>query len=199
MELVVGRDSTWSLRAWLCAQIAKVDLTLIVIDLTLPDYKHELYRHTASGLVPALKLDDCVIHDSLAIAEYFNEIGATGLYPVDSVQRAQARSLISELHSGFFQLRQQCPFSLDPVEPLIEISDELQLEIQRVEMIFSKATLPFMYREAGAVDAFYAILAFRLQSYGIVFEDHAGKYQESLLNWPLLQESIELAMQWRRA
>ncbi|MCK6264315.1 glutathione S-transferase N-terminal domain-containing protein [Vibrio sp. ZSDE26] len=199
MELIVGRDSTWSLRAWLCAKIAKVEVNELIIDLTKPDYKQTLLSYSPSGLVPALNVGESVIHDSLAIIEFFNEQSSGALFPTDELQRAEARSLCSELHSGFFQLRQQCPFSLDPVEPLAELASDLNVEIKRVESIFEQAQQPFMYQHAGAVDAFYSILAFRLQSYGITFNGKAGEYQQSLLNWPLLNQAIEVAMEWRKS
>lgn len=36
MVLTVGTDSTWSLRVWICCQLAQLDVELNVIDLTNP-------------------------------------------------------------------------------------------------------------------------------------------------------------------
>ncbi|MBJ7536712.1 glutathione S-transferase [Marinomonas transparens] len=192
MQLVVGTLSTWSSRAWICSQLAGVKLDLIWIDLSKSGYKTEVLKYAPTGLVPALLDDGLVVHDSLAIVEYLNELSGGALYPVDSSQRAIARSLCMEMHAGFMNLRSQCPFSLGAVAPLVDINDSIQIEISRVEAIFSQAKLPFMFEQAGAVDAFYAILAYRLQSYGIVLEGKAGEYQQSLLEWPLLQQAIKL-------
>jgi glutathione S-transferase len=197
MELVVGTDSTWSLRAWMCFQITCIDINVKVIDLTLKDYKTELYNYSPTGLVPALINGSTVIHDSLAIAEYVNEISKGQLYPVDTEQRAVARSLCAELHTGFFQLRNNCPFTLDEVTISLNKDEKILSELNRIEAIFSQAKLPFMYDSAGVVDTFYAVLAFRLNTYGIKFEGSAGRYQESLLSWNILENAIIQAMSWR--
>jgi len=199
MKLAVGSDSTWSLRVWICCQIAQLDVEINVIDLTKPDYKSELFKYSVTGLVPSLNVGTFVIHDSLAIAEYFNECSEGALYPGLESERALARSLCSELHSGFMNLRSRCPFSLEQVTPLLEIDNNIAKELTRIEAIFRAAYLPFMFKSSGVVDAFYSILAFRLNSYGIKFQGKAGKYQESLLSWSNLKQAITLAQSWKKA
>jgi glutathione S-transferase len=199
MELTVGTDSTWSLRVLICSQLAQVDVKLNVIDLTNPDYKSEIFKHSATGLVPSLNEGTVAIHDSLAIAEFFNECSEGGLFPSSTSERALARSFCSELHSGFTSLRSQCPFSLEKVTPLLEFNNDISNELSRIEQIFGSAHLPFMFNSAGVVDAFYSILAFRLKAYGIKLQGKAGEYQESLLNWSNLKQAIELAQSWKNA
>lgn len=140
-----------------------------------------------------------MIHDSLAIAEYFNEYSKGELYPNSSPERALARSLCSELHSGFMNLRSHCPFSLEQVTPLLAFNNGIDNELTRLEKIFGSAHLPFMFNSAGIVDAFYSILAFRLNAYGINLQGKAGEYQKSLLNWSKLKEAIKLAQSWKNA
>ena len=197
MKLTVGTDSTWSLRVWICSQLAQLDVEVNVIDLTSSDYKSEIFKHCVTGLVPCLNEGTFVIHDSLAIAEYFNECSDGILYPSSSSQRALARSLCAELHSGFINLRSQCPFSLEQVPPLLTFNRDLDNELTRIEQIFGSAHLPFMFDSAGIVDAFYSILAFRLKAYGINLQGKAGAYQESLLNWSNLKDAIKLAHSWK--
>jgi len=197
VELTVGTDSTWSLRAWICSQLAQLDVKVNIIDLTSSDYKSEIFKHSVTGLVPALNEGTFVLHDSLAIAEYFNECCEGALYPSSNSERALARSLCLELHSGFMNLRSQCPFSLEQVTPLLEFNKGIDNELTRIENIFSSAQLPFMFDSAGIVDAFYSILAFRLGSYGIKLQGKAGEYQESLLHWSNLRDAIKLAHSWK--
>jgi len=197
MELTVGTDSTWSLRVWMCSQLAQLDIEVNVIDLSNSDYKTEIFKHSVTGLVPSLDEGTFVIHDSLAIAEYFNECSEGVLYPSTSSERALARSLCAELHSGFMSIRSQCPFSLEQVPPLLEFNNDIDNELIRIEKIFSSAHLPFMFNSAGIVDAFYSILAFRLNAYGIKLQGKAGSYQNSLLNWSTLQHAIQLAKSWK--
>ena len=199
MKLTVGTDSTWSLRVWICSQLVALDVDINVIDLTHLDYKSEIFKHSVTGLVPSLNEGTFVIHDSLAIAEFFNECSEGALYPDTISERALARSLCAELHSGFMSLRSQCPFSLEHVTPLAEFNSDIKKELIRIENIFESAQLPFMFESAGVVDAFYSILAFRLNAYGIKLQGKAGEYQESLLSWSKLQQAIELAQHWKSA
>lgn len=199
MELVVGTDSTWSLRVWICLQIVNVKATDVVIDLTEADYKVKTLQHSPTGLVPAFIDGNIEIHDSLAITEYLNESSQGALYPDSVKQRAFARSLCAEMHSGFMGLRQQFPFTLKAVSNNSPLSDQVKQEIARIESIFESAELPYMFEFAGAVDAFYAILAFRLKSYGINLKSKAGEYQRSLLQWDLLKQAIVRAQEWEES
>lgn len=195
--LVVGTDSTWSLRTWICAHLAEISLSVHVIDLAKENYKEDILQYSPTGLVPALLTPNGVVHDSYAICEYLNEVSAQRLFPDSLDQRALARSLCAEMHSGFMHIRSQCPFTLDKVNPVTSVTDELKQELLRVESIFGSAKGGFMFDNASMVDAFYAILAYRLNHYGIQFSDQAGEYQQSLLNWPLLQQAIQEAALWR--
>ena len=190
MTLISGTDSTWSLRAWLCARIAGLNPEVIRIDLTTPDFKQEILKYSSAGLVPVLIQDDLVIHDSLAIAEYLNEISGGKLYPDDTRERALARSLCAEMHSGFSNVRAQCSFTQQEVPPLNEWDENIQVELSRISTIFAAARLPFMFEQLSAVDAFYAVLAKRLSHYGIELKGKAGDYQQSLNDWPLLAEAF---------
>ncbi|MCG9581319.1 glutathione S-transferase N-terminal domain-containing protein [Vibrio tubiashii] len=198
MQLVVGTGSTWSLRVWLCATMANLELDAQVIDLSNPASKQQLAQLSPSALVPVLRDGNLAVHDSLAIVEYLNEQSGGALYPQDKSQRAIARSLCNEMHSGFFTLRSQCSFTFDSVPPADMSNQALRLELERVTAIFSQAELPFMFARPGAVDAFYAVLAYRLNSYGIRLEGKAGQYQASLLDWALMQSGIEQMRQWER-
>lgn len=197
MQLIVGTNSSWSLRVWVCMRLAKVNFTEHVIDLASSDYKTNIFKYSPSGLVPALIHDDLVLHDSLSIAEYLNETAGGTLLPKDKSERALARSLCCEMHSGFTNIRSKFPFTLDLTPKHFSSNNDLECEIARIEKIFGAANRPFMFGSACTVDAFYSILAFRLNSYGLVFDGRAGEYQKSLLQWELLNEAIERSREWR--
>ncbi len=196
MELVVGTDSTWSLRVWMCAKLSGIAINERVIDLRADDYKSEILKYSAAGLVPVLTNEGVVIHDSLAIVEYLNECSNGRLFPKSQENRALARSLCAEMHAGFAGLRARCPFSLSAVEALVEPDNALKIEIARINAIFEQATQPYMFDDMGAVDAFYAILAFRLNSYGVRFQGMAGLYQQALLDWNVLHDALKQAGSW---
>ncbi len=190
MKLIVGTESTWSLRAMICGYLSDTQFSLEIIDLAKPKYSNEILKYSHAGLVPILDTGTVVIHDSLAIAEYFNEISEGSLLPSDPESRAVSRSLCSELHAGFLNFRQKCPFTLGSVEKLRSLDVDLSKELSRIEHIFSKAILPFMFAEPGVIDAFYSVLAYRLKIYGIHLNGVAGQYQSSLVEWPLLIKAI---------
>lgn len=82
----------------------------------------------------------------LAVAE-----GA--LLPANSHERALARSLCAELHSGFPALRSRCP-NFSEGTGLLRETEEISRELNRLDAIFSRAQLPFMFARPGIVDAF---------------------------------------------
>jgi len=197
IKLVVGTDSTWSIRAWLCLKISEQASEDIVINLGHDSYKQQIKKHSATMLVPVLIHDSLNVHDSLAIAEYVNELSDGALYPNSVIERAQARSLCAELHSGFMNLRSACPFTLEH-NPAAIMTPEIVAELNRLTSIWSSAQGSFMYQKAGVVDAFYAVLAYRLSSYGIELAGDAGRYQQSLLSWSLFKEAINQARDWHK-
>ncbi len=192
MKLIVGTDSTWSIRAIICGLLARLEFDVEVIDLSEGDYKRKVVERSPTGLVPALDVGDVVIYDSLAIAEFFNESSRFTLFPKKPSERALARSLCAELHSGFFALRKVCPFKQEKCAPLLNRNSEVSEEINRIGLIFDQAQLPFMFGKPGVVDAFYAVMAYRLDAYGICFEGKSKKYQQNLIEWPILSRAVNL-------
>ncbi|TAA47463.1 glutathione S-transferase N-terminal domain-containing protein [Corallincola spongiicola] len=197
MQLVVGTASTWSLRVWICCQIAAIKVDLVVVPLQQQGYQSQLAKLSSTMLVPVLYDGDIEINDSLAITEYLNELTDGALYPEVQADRAKARSLIAELHSGFLNIRQNCPFSTRPVAPITDTA-AIAAELARLHDIFTNAATPFMFDTPGAIDAFYSVMAYRLNAYGIHFDGDAGRYQQALLAWPLLNDAIAHAEQWQQ-
>lgn len=195
MKLYVGFESTWSLRALICADISRLTVEKIALPLSGDGFKARLIEATTTGLVPALGTGKALIADSLAISEYFNELSGGKLYPADQTERALARSLVCELHAGFFGIRSACPFSSHAVEPLLDRSG-VENELLRIEEIFSNARGDFMFDEPSIVDAFYSVLALRLSAYGINLEGKAGAYQNALIAWPMLKAALAQNDNW---
>ena len=197
LVLTVGTGSTWAMRASLVLAMSGLEWQEQVFDLEDAKALARLKRTAPAGLVPWLDDGELRIHDSLAIVEYLHELcPARHLYPVDRAERALARSLCAELHSGFGQIRSRLPFFLGAPtqsEPPVETLGELA----RLQTLWSQARGPFYFEEAGILDAFYAVMAYRLASYGIALSGQAGAYQQALLAWPLWQETLVKArLQW---
>lgn len=200
LVLTVGTGSTWAMRAALVLAMSGLEWQEQVFDLEDAKELQRLKRLAPAGLVPWLDHDGVRVHDSLAIAEYLHELcPARRLYPEARAERALARSLCAELHAGFRQIRTLLPFFLGAPtrsEPPVEAIGELA----RLQTIWSQARGHFYFGEAGILDAFYAVMAYRLASYGIQLPGQAGAYQQALLAWPLWQQTLVKArLQWPAA
>ena len=74
--------SSWSLRGWLLVKFAKLPCKEIVVSPDDASAKKELLLLSPSILVPCLQHDGIKVWDTLAIAEYLNEIKpGSGLLP----------------------------------------------------------------------------------------------------------------------
>src|ERR1700740_1371046 len=110
--------SSWSLRGWLMCRIAGVKFIEEVVPVDDPANRAELLLLSPSILVPCLTHQGIRIWDTLAIAEYLNEVRPkAGLLPPDRVARARCRSICGEMHSGFANLRSALPMNLKAYRP----------------------------------------------------------------------------------
>ena len=83
--------SSWSLRGWLLCKMAGLEFAEEVVPADDPANRAELLLLSPSILVPCLTHDGIRIWDTLAIAEYLNEIKPkAGLLPKDRAARARA-------------------------------------------------------------------------------------------------------------
>ena len=125
-KLVIGNKnySSWSLRAWLILAKLGTEFEEIQVSLIRKGYKEQLLGYSPTGKVPVYLEDDLVIWDNLAIAEYLTEQHPT-LLPRNIKQRALARSLAAETHSGFFSLRSHMPMNYRATERRVKITGGL--------------------------------------------------------------------------
>jgi glutathione S-transferase len=136
--------------------------------------------------------DSIVIWDSLAIAEYLAERHA-GIWPEDPAARAWARSAAAEMHSGFGELRNICSMNCGVRIRLGEVSEALQRDIARLCTLWADGLArfggPYL---AGvtftAVDAFFAPVAFRVQTYGLDIDPVAAGYVQRLLDLDAMRD-----------
>ena len=104
---------SWSLRGWLLCKMAGLDFDEQPAASDDPSTRAELLLLSPSFLVPCLTHDGIKIWDTLAIAEYLNELKPdAGLMPKARADRARCRSISGEMHSGFSNLRSALPMNL---------------------------------------------------------------------------------------
>src|SRR5271166_7091670 len=85
--------SSWSLRGWLLTRMSGLPFEERSISLDDETAREELLLRSSSILVPCLIHDDISIWDTLAIAEYLNEIRPKAqMFPGDRLNRARCRS-----------------------------------------------------------------------------------------------------------
>lgn len=197
--------SSWSLRPWVLMRglgIAFEERKLRFGDA--PSW--ERYRRISpSGRVPCLIDGDRTVWDSLAIVEYLAEKHGS-VWPQDSAARAWARSASAEMHSGFTELRNRCSMSCGIRARLREFPPALEREIARIGVSWNDGLRrfggPFLAGQTfTAVDAFYAPVAFRIQTYGLSLDSASMAYAERLLALPAMREwyAAGLAETWRHA
>ncbi len=200
--LVIGDKawSSWSLRPWLAAKVARIPFREAQIRLRRRDTAEEIARHSPSGRVPVLKRGALAIWDSLAICEYLAEIASEArLWPEDASARAVARSVSAEMHSGFHALRKEFPMDFHARVEGHARSDQAQTDIARIAAIWREcrrgfgASGPFLFGAFTIADAMYAPVATRFRTYGVdlaAFGDDgsAAAYAQTLLAMPEMQE-----------
>ena len=185
--------SSWSLRGWLCVKLAGAPFREVLQQLGTGGPNPGYFAFSPTGLVPCLHDGDVVVWESLAIAEYLAE-RHPGMWPADAKARAFARSMCAEMHAGFRSLRSDMTMCIRERLDVRPWSDDLTKDIERVFALWTEARRrfgaggDFLFGAFGIADAFFAPVAFRFQTYGVVPQDEAGAYWRRLLGHPLVRE-----------
>ena len=192
MLLVIGNKnySSWSLRPWIALKVLGVPFDEKRIALRGPETKGEILRYSPAGRVPILRDGDTVVWDSLAILEYLAE-KYPQLWPSDAAQRAKARSVAAEMHSGFAALREHMSMNTRKRYPGKGRTPEAMADVARIDEIWAQARGPFLFGDFTAADAMYAPVVLRFRTYAV--EVRKTSYMEAMLALPAMREWIEAA------
>ena len=195
--------SSWSLRPWLLMVERAIPFQERLVALQDGSSWDAFRAFAPNGKVPCLRDGDTVVWDSLAIVEYLAE-HHPGVWPADAKARAWARCASAEMHSGFTALRTTCPMNCAVRVELHGIDAPLQRDLARLAELWNEGLArfggPFL---AGsrftAVDAFYAPVAFRVQTYGLSLSPEASGWVERMLALPSMRRWYDeaLAETWR--
>jgi glutathione S-transferase len=192
--------SSWSLRGWLAAKQSGAPFTEVMVALSGESQPNSANRaFSPTGRVPCLHDGENVVWDSLAIAEYLAE-RHQGMWPGDPVARAWARSVCAEMHSGFSSLRDEMPMCIRERVDVRPWSPGLQDDVARVIEIWNEGRRRFgqggshLCGAFSVADAFYAPVAFRFRTYGVVPDGAAGAFLDALLAHPFLREWEDAAL-----
>ena len=195
--------SSWSLRPWVLMRTLDIPFTEMLMPFDDGSSWASFRAFSPSGQVPCLVEGEVTVWDSLAIAEYLAE-RHQGVWSTDPAARAWARSAAAEMHAGFSVLRDVCTMNCGIRVRLDAISPALQRNLDRIAELWLEGLDrfggPFLAGEAfTAVDAFFAPVAVRIQTYGLVLPEAAMDYAERLLDLPAMQAWVDdaLAETWR--
>jgi glutathione S-transferase len=202
LTIVLGNKnySSWSLRPWLLLEHHNIPFDEIRVLLGRDDTNDQIARHSPSGLVPVLKDGDRTVWDTLSICEYVSEtlLGNRG-WPEGEADRARARSISAEMHSGFFAIRKTLPLNCRRRLEGFEPTPEAGSEIRRVADIWRQCREthqqlgPWLFGEFSIADCMYAPVALRFATYGIGLEALAHQYQQTVCQHPAIVRWVEQA------
>lgn len=203
LTLFIGNKaySSWSLRPWLLMRALGIPFVEQVTPLYVEGSREKMLALAPTGKVPVLRDGDLTIWDTLAIVEYLAEkFPEKNIWPGDARDRARARSLCAEMHSGFMSFRQNCPtnFRRDKRAGPREIDDAARADLARIEQIFTSAMGPFLFGGFCAADAFFAPVVSRIDVYDLHVGTKARAYCDGILALPAFVEWREgaKAEQW---
>ncbi len=195
--------SSWSLRPWVLMRSLGIPFEE-KLEFFLEGSCREKFREfSPSGLVPCLHDGKRVVWESLGIIEYLAE-RHEGVWPQDFDARIWARCATSEMHAGFSALRSQCPMNCGVRIELNTISPELGQDLDRLDELWSEGLNNFggpylAGKSFTAVDAFYAPVAFRLQTFNLELSDTAQEYVQRILEQEAMRDWYQAALKepWR--
>lgn len=191
--------SSWSLRGWLLAKLSGIAFEERSIPPDEPNARAEMLLLSSSVLVPCLNHEGVEVWDTLAIAEFLNEVKPqAGMLPDDRLARAHCRSISAEMHSGFSAMRAALPMNLKGRFPNFKIWSRAQADIDRILSIWNTCLVqyrgPYLFGEhLTTADAMYAPVVTRLLTYDVKVDPGSAEYCRHILAWPLLQEWIAAA------
>ena len=192
--------SSWSLRGWLLCRLAGLAVEERPVPLDDPDNRAELLLLSPSVLVPRLTHKGASVWDTLAIAEYLNELYPdAGMYPKDRIARAHCRSISGEIHSGFANLRSALPMNLRSHHANFRIFTGAKPDIARIEAIWNECLDsyggPFLFGKKPTVaDAMFAPVATRFITYAIPLDPVCRDYCATIGQWPPMREWTAAAL-----
>lgn len=191
--------SSWSLRPWVLMRTLDIPFTERLVPFD------EDYGFSPTRRVPCLADYDVTVWDSLAIVEYLAE-SYPAIWPMERAARAWSRSACAEMHSGFPALREICGMNCGVRVRLNAIPPALQADIDRIEALWAEGFHlfggPWL---AGptftAVDAFFAPVVLRIQTYDLEVRPGTRHYVERMLALPAMRDwyAAGLAETWRHA
>lgn len=197
--------SSWSLRPWLLMKALGISFADRVEPFAADSNYAAFRAFSPTGTVPVLVDGDRTVWDSLGIALYLAD-RHPGVWPQDEAARAFAQCAVTEMHSGFSALRNDCTMNVGVRVAPKPMSDALKKDVARIAELWAQGIDRFggpwlVGADFTAVDAFFAPVAFRVRTYGLDVGAVGQGWVAHILAHPAMQqwESEALAESWREA
>ena len=199
-ELTISSKNygSWGLRGWLLCRMAGLEFDEKAMPSDDPSTRAELLLMSPSFLVPCLRHEGVKVWDTLAIAEYLNEIKPKAqLLPADRAARAHCRAICGEMHGGFSNLRSALPMNLKARFPGFKVWAGARADIDRVLTIwrdcFSIYKGPYLFGALSMADAMYAPVCTRFLTYDVKLDAASAAYCRRIMALPDMIEWVEAA------
>jgi glutathione S-transferase len=212
--LIIGNKnySSWSMRPWVLLKQFDIPFDEVLLKFHSPEWEARIERLSPSRLVPVLwdgvpgaaeEGASVCVWDTLAIAEFVAERAPQkAIWPRDRRARARARSLAAEMHSGFRGLRSSMPMNIRHQYPGKGYSPEAARDIARIESVWRDARREFgagangafLFGEFSAVDAMFAPVVMRFNTYHPPLAEDTHAYCDAVTGTPAVAAWIGAAM-----
>lgn len=194
--------SSWSMRPWLALKWGGIGFQEHIIPLGGEGYGRseikEVRAVSPSGRVPALHVDDAVIHESIAICEWAAE-QTPSLWPADPIVRAEARAASAEMHAGFAAIRRDMSCNIRRrLERAPQWPTDTHTDLTRLFELWGGLRArfgdegDFLFGQRSIADAMFAPIATRLRTYAVEAPEFAQAYCATIFADAAFQE-------WERA
>lgn len=196
-QLFIGNKcfSSWSLRPWVALKHLGIEFEETLVRLRTPETAANLAKISPTGQVPVLIHDGRIVWETLAILEYLADLfPEAGLWPADIGARALARSVATEMHSGFREVRYGWPMNLRRPRAHKPLDAEGEKQRARIEAIWRECRQkhgqggPFLFGHFSAADAMYAPVVTRFDTYGGDLAPDTRAYVDAVLATPAMKE-----------
>lgn len=182
--------SSWSMRGWLICRLSGLPFRVETASADDAGARAELLLQSSSILLPCLVHDGAELWDTLAIAEYLNELRpAARMMPAERLARARCRAISGEMHAGFHALRSSLPMNLAAQVADFPVWSGARADIDRILKLWRDCLSgwggPWLFGERPSIaDAMYAPVVCRLRTYGVALDAVAEGYARRILSWP---------------
>ena len=202
LKLYIGNKnySSWSMRPWVLLKQCGIEFEEVMVrfgDDTFAvnsSFRQTVLAVNPNGRVPVLVDGALAVWDTLAIAEYVAEkFPEKQLWPHCTAARARARSVCSEMHSGFTALRSACPMNIEAALPEVGAivwrdKPGVKNDVARIVSMWTELLAqhkgPMLFGEFSIADAYFAPVCMRLKGYALPVPENISSYIQRVCALP---------------